>query len=85
MELKTLGIRRKWMSAKRKIFQAIRPMGFSGKDYSSGSPPDSLFPDAQYETAEWLTNRSLQVELFILELRRAEAVQYWRVCIDRPK
>jgi hypothetical protein len=58
----------------------LRLMGASEKEDSNVSPPVSVSGGKSYETMRLLTNHSLEVEL-----KKAEALEYWRRWLNQLK
>ena len=85
MEWKTFGMKRKLISAKHKVFHLMRSIGILGKEDPNVSSLGTVSTVASSEPVEAFANRSLEVELFPIELKKAEALRYWRTFMDRPK
>jgi len=80
MEWKMFGIKRKLGSAKQRVFKLFRLIGNSGDQDSNVSSFNQETTDLPYTPINFFTNYALEVEL-----KKAEALEYWRRCLDRPK
>lgn len=79
MELIRFGIKRKLVSTKQKVFKLFRLMGSLRDQDSNVSSPNPAFTEASYEPLNFLTNHALEVEL-----KKAEALEYWQRWLKRP-
>ena len=80
MEWKMLGIKGKLASARQKVSKMLRLISGLRKEDSNVSSPTPVFTAAPYETVNPLTSYSLEAEL-----KKAQALAYWRMWQDRPK
>jgi len=80
MEPTRFGIKRKLVSTKEKAFKLFRLMGsLRNKDSNVSSPNQTSLTDASYQPPNLLANHALEVEL-----KKAEALEYWRKWLNRP-
>jgi len=80
MEWKMLGIRGKLGSAKQKVLKVFRLISGLGKEDYSVTSPTPVITVAPDEPVNSLRNHSLEAEL-----KKAEALMYWQMLLDRPK
>jgi len=80
MEWKKFEIKGKLVSTKQKVFKLFRLIGSFGNEDSDVSSPSQVFADTPYVPVNFLTEYALEAEL-----KKAEALEYWRRSLDRPK
>jgi len=79
MEPTRFGIKRKLVSTKEKAFKLFRLLGSLRNEDSDVSLPNQAFKEASYQPPNLLRNHAIEVEL-----KKAEALEYWRKWLNRP-